>query len=74
MKRRIRQQQLWTVEELKFFIQPEWMQISLEKLQQLVSSVPKPLKTAIKKKDDATQWNAFMLCYAPFVCFARIKF
>jgi len=51
MKRRIRQQQPGTVEQLKAGIQQEWTQIPLEKLQQSVSSVPKALRSVIKLMD-----------------------
>ena len=43
MKRKIRQRRPRTVEQLKLYIKQEWERIPPEKLQKLVSSVPKRL-------------------------------
>jgi len=55
MKRRIRQWWPQTVERLSCITQ-NWANTSLAKLQQLVSSTPKWLKSLIKRKGDVTQW------------------
>ena len=56
MKRKIQQRRLWTVEQLKLYIKQEWERIPPEKLQKLVSSVPKRLLSVVKRKGDVTQW------------------
>ena len=56
MKRKIRQRRPRTVEQLESYIRQEWDNIPLPKLQQLVSSVPRRLRTVVKRRGDATQW------------------
>lgn len=56
MKRRIRQKRPRTVEQLKSYIKQEWTKFPIANLLQLVSSVPKRLKSVIKRKGDVTQW------------------
>ncbi|KAF3702655.1 hypothetical protein EXN66_Car018343 [Channa argus] len=46
-----------TVEQLEACIRQEWDNIPIPKLEQLVSSVPRRLKTVIKRRRDATQWQ-----------------
>ena len=56
MKRKIQQWRPRTVEQLKLYIKQEWERIPPEKLQKLVSSVPKRLLSVVKRKGDVTQW------------------
>lgn len=49
MKRKVRQQRPRTVEQIKLHIKQEWEWILPVKLQQLMSSVPKPL-SVVKRK------------------------
>ena len=56
MKQKIRQRRPRTVEQLESYIRQEWDNIPLPKLQQLVSSVPRCLRTVVKRRGDATQW------------------
>ena len=57
MKGKIQQRRSWTVERLKLYIKQEWERIPPEKLQKLVSSVPKCLLCVVKRKGDVTQWE-----------------
>ena len=45
-----------TSKQLKLYIKQEWERIPPEKLQKLVSSVPKRLLSVVKRKGDVTQW------------------
>ena len=54
MKWKIRQRRPRTVEQLESYIRQEWDNIPLPKLQQLVSSVPRRLRTVVKRRGDAT--------------------
>lgn len=56
MKRKIRQRRPRTVEQLKLYIKQEWGRIPPDKLQKLVSSLPKRLLSVVKRKGDVTQW------------------
>ncbi len=56
IKRKMRQRRPKTVEQLEACIRQEWDNIPIPKLEQLVSSVPRPLQTVIKRRGDATQW------------------
>lgn len=50
------EQESQTVDQLKSWIQQEWTNIQLIKLQQLISSAPKLLKSVIEHWGDVTQW------------------
>ncbi len=50
------QQRPKTAEQLEACIRQEWDNISIPKLEQLVSSVPRRLQTVIKRRGDVTQW------------------
>ncbi len=56
IKRKMRQRRPKTVEQLEACIRQEWDNIPIPKLEQLVSSVPRCLRTVIKRRGDATQW------------------
>ena len=56
----------WTVEQRESCITPEWDNIPLLKLQQLVSWLPRCLQTDVIKRGDAPQWWTSAICYQLF--------
>ncbi len=54
IKRKIRQIQPRTLQQLETYIRQEWDQIPTPKLQKLITSMPRRLQTVLKRRGDAT--------------------
>ncbi len=56
IKQKIRQRRPRTLQQLEIYIRQEWDQIPTPKLQKLIISIPRRLKTVLKRRGDATPW------------------
>ncbi len=56
IKRKIRQRQPQTLQQVETYIRQKWDQIPTPKLQKLITSMPRRLQTVLKRRGDATPW------------------
>ncbi len=55
-KQKIRQRRPRTLQQMETYIRQEWDQIPTQKLQKLITSMPRRLQTVLKRRGDATPW------------------
>ena len=67
---KIRQLQLWSVEQFKSSIQQKWTMIPLAKLPKLKSWVPKRLKSVIRRKGDMLHYLFFSSFFFRLCCWS----
>ncbi len=58
IKQKIRQRWPQTLQQLETYIRQEWDKIPTPKLQKLINSMPRYLQTVLKRRWDATPWQA----------------